>query len=804
MNENGNATLGNRVVDGVHEISGSSSEKILKFGTPILLSILVLIAFFHSLLSPGLLDEKFLLLWLKKMSHLPGESGFAAFLNWNGFERADSWGFVSKLFIFCAATILGKNIFLLKTLSIALHTANSLLVYRCGRVLTGARVPAIFAAVFFALYPLHFESVAWLGGMGSELGALFFLSALGVFIDASQDASQKGLNWKKLALVSVSIFFSLASSSMMWTACLAFTLYAICSLIFKKDGAQKNDISMSLIAVLAPIMVTGAYLAACGGLSDALWPGFAFKNILSCCRQIAFPINEINWHGYSKEYVILYIIYPFVLASFALNFFGCRDYRRNSIFTLLCTAALIAPALGIAGTSSNLYGERWLYAASAAWCLFLGITVAKLCDLRGALRFVGTGFAVLLLLAFSVVFLRHTMNENASALSSARVLRAAQKSMKIIQEKEQLPFLILANMPERMSVSPLFSPREPSLFDAQTGLIRTNALPDGRFKRALREGKFPAGNLRWDSELKSFLPLEFGPKKSGWGETMSMEELTSRMEPALGFYKNVKLSPDRKELLLESNTEHGPMITIATAELSALDGDFILVDAVIDAPSSFAAPRVELQWITTVHPDYEKRDRYSYADAIINDGKPHRYLLSLRRNGWTTGGSPRLIALGFPAGARVRLLNIGVTSNAKIAELKPVLDGAADPNVDRFTVPYYKYPLDSELGFLALSENAANISAEYSVAHIEGATGVAVELSQADKNFDDANSQHMSGHTFKTFRQKGSTGRIQIPVAELPAAGVYSIRVIASAASGSYLGQFSDPLCYQVPLKRKN
>jgi hypothetical protein len=320
----------------------------------------------------------------------------------------------------------------------------------------------------------------------------------------------------------------------------------------------------------------------------------------------------------------------------------------------------------------------------------------------------------------------------------------------------------------------------------------------------LRDGKMYAGPWRWERELKSFLPLEFGPVKSGWGETMNMEAVCARMDPAVGFYKNVHLSPDKKELLLESNSEHGPMITISTAELSALDGDFLEVEAIINAPTSFAAPRIELQWITTVHPDYEKRERYSYADAIINDGKPHRYLLSLRRNGWTTGGAPRLIALGFPAGAKVRLLNLGVSSSEKIAELKPVLDGAANSESERFTPPYYKYPFDPQLGFVALSGSAANILADYSVANVEGASGVCVELSYPDQSFDDANSQHMSGHTFKTFRQQGVSGRISIPVADLPAAGVYSIRVIASSASGSYLGQFSDPLCYQVPQKRKS
>lgn len=800
MNENGNATLGKTVAPELSKTSGFTKEKFLNFGVPVLLTVLLLIAFSHSLASPGLLDEKFLLLWLKKMSHLHDESGLSGFLSWGGFDHADSWGFLTGLFIFLAGSITGKSVFLLKCTSLLLHTINSLLVYRCTRILTAARVPAIFAAVLFALYPLHFESVAWLGGIGSELGTMFLLSAVSLYVDAGNRA----LSWKTIGLISICMFLSLASTSMMWTSCLVFALYTICALLFKKSEGSNNDLTMSLIGLLSPLMVTGVCLAAIGGLSDVIWPNLAFKNILSCFKQIVFPINEINWHRYSREYIFFYIAYPFIVGSFLFNFYTCRDYRRNSTFALLSTLVLAVPAIGIAALSSDLYGERWLYAASAGFCIFLGLSIGKLADLPGRFRKAGTGFALVLMLLLSIVFVRHTMNENASALGNARLLRAVQKSMKITQEKEQLPFLVVANMPEHMSVSPLFSPRDPALFDAKSGLLRSNAIPDGRLKQALRDGKILTGSLRWERDLRSFLPLEFGPAKSDWAEAMSMESLCARMVPAVDFYKNVKLSPDKKELLLESNSEHGPMITIASAELSALDGDFILLDAIINAPTSFASPRVELQWITTVHPDYEKRERYSYADATINDGNVHRYYLSLRRSGWTAGGAPRIVALGFPAGARVRLLNIGVTSQAKIAELKPVLEGAASPAAERFTPPYYNYPVDPALGFVALSSSASSILADYSVANVEGASGICVELSYANKSFDDANSQHMSSKTFKTIRQQGVSGRISIPVADLPAAGVYSIRVIASSPSGSYLGQFSDPLCYQVPLKRKS
>ena len=62
--------------------------------------------------------------------------------------------------------------------SLALHIANTLLLFLLLRRLTGAPWRSALAAAFFALHPLHVESVAWISERKDVLSGFFFLLTL--------------------------------------------------------------------------------------------------------------------------------------------------------------------------------------------------------------------------------------------------------------------------------------------------------------------------------------------------------------------------------------------------------------------------------------------------------------------------------------------------------------------------------------------------------------------------------------------------------------------------------------------------
>lgn len=773
------------------------AEKAVKLGLPLLFVVILIGVYGLSLVSPGLLDEQFLVDWLKDAPKLQGSSGPGGFLAFPGLDRVDSWGITTRLLLFSFSLLFGKALGLYKFLLLAVHGCATLLTYKICKHICQARIPATIAGLLFALYPLHYEATAWLGGFGSELAGVFFLFSLLIYLQGRQSK----MGWGRIALVGIGMLLSVTSSTLIWTGCLAFALFELVQLVFKGNKKESPDLTMCLISILLPVLVAGGCLAAAGTAPDALFPDLRWSSLVSCLRRAFLPINEINLHRYSRNYLLFYAIYPFITLFFLA---GSSVLKRAAVYFLLLFALLALPVSGIAMLQSDLYGERWLYAASAPLCMFLACCLSGLTSLRGKLRVPGIAFTTIVSVALAFVFTQNLANEIAANRNAARVLKSVQRSIRIKQEKDHLQRFIIRDFPEKISIVPLYSPRGPVLFDSDMGLLRSNPIPDGRLKEILRSGQLRDSILRWDGDTHSLLNIDLGPEKNAWADKWSVPDLVLRLMPPLAVLKNVSLSPDKTEMLLESNSEVGPMLTFDGSGLNCLDDDYLYIDALIDAPASLAKPQIELHWQTSVTSHYEKRDRFTCVNATTNDKKVHRYLLSLRSNGWTTDGRPTVMALGFPAGARVRLQGMGVCRADKgmIPGLVALKQDIADPLSRRFTAPYFNYPIDEQLGMIALSDNAEALLADYSVADNPLAAGVVVELSCPDKSFLDANSNHLSNQTFKTISCTGQTGRISIPVSSLPAPGVYSLRVIARDTIGGYLGQFSNPICYQVPRKK--
>lgn len=780
--------------------SGLPFNSLLRnFAVPVALLIVSIIVWVLALASAPILDEQYLLRWLKDCRSLTGSSGIQGFMSWEGFAKQDSWGLVSHSFLLALSTLFGSSPFFFKLTGLLLHVSNSIFLFFCCRKISGTDwfFPTFTAALFVA-YPLAYESAVWVPGIPLALAGLGFTSAFYLYLAGRE----KGLNWPYTASISLLTLLSIASSRSMWPAALAFGVFELFNWLLPAVRGEKKpaDPTMKMITCLLPLVIVGAYCAATGGGMSAFFPDLRWQNLRLEFSSLFFPINQLNWHKYSAEYRFLYITYALMAIPALLGLSLSRQARRNSLLCFVLFLVFALPFAGVAISDPTLYGERFLYLASIGLCLFLGSLLSASTQLLGRWKLGGAmaGTAVALMLLFT--FGRHCWNEAASYRNSARALKAIQKSMKILAEKNAIPLLLVRDLPDRLSLVPQLSVRGPVAFDWASGLLRSNPVPDGRLKDILRKKEMRDAALRWEPNLSSFLPLIIPDEKQTWTE-LSPETITERLEPKLMFYKNLHLSDDKKEILLESNSENGPMFTFTVADMDNLEHDFLYVDAQIDAPTSYASPRVELHYLTNLHENFERAERFSYADAIINDGKVHRYKLSLRSNGWTTGGRIKSAAIGFPAGARVRLVKIGVIEREpEIAQLQISTNAKlADPAQKRFTPPYFNYPNDAQLGLAPLADDADAIKADFAVNHIKDAAGILAELSWPNKSFDDANSNHGSGVCYKTFRQSGNKGELSIPLRGLPGPGVYSLRVIGSAESGAYLGQFSDPICFQVP-----
>lgn len=93
-----------------------------------------------------------------------------------------NWHPLTWLSLMLDATLGGANPRVYHATNLALHVANTLLLFMLVLRMTGARVRSAFTAALFALHPLHVESVAWVAERKDVLSTLFFFLTLAAYL----------------------------------------------------------------------------------------------------------------------------------------------------------------------------------------------------------------------------------------------------------------------------------------------------------------------------------------------------------------------------------------------------------------------------------------------------------------------------------------------------------------------------------------------------------------------------------------------------------------------------------------------
>jgi len=89
--------------------------------------------------------------------------------------------------------------------NLALHLANTLLVFWVLRLLCGGTAAAAAGALLFGVHPLHVESVAWVSERKDVLSAFFFLGALGAYLRHLGGTRRRGWYLCSLGLLAASL-----------------------------------------------------------------------------------------------------------------------------------------------------------------------------------------------------------------------------------------------------------------------------------------------------------------------------------------------------------------------------------------------------------------------------------------------------------------------------------------------------------------------------------------------------------------------------------------------------------------------
>ncbi len=290
--------------------------------------------------------------------------------------------------------------------NVLLHALNTVLVFficfrlmkhlpeKAGSASTlkikGFGVPIAFmTAILFGLHPIHVESVAWATERKDVLYALFYLSALWLYLDDSSSLEKKGFkHWACLG------FFLLALMSKPMAITLPFIFLIL-------DGWPLGRWSLGFQKLLKEKAV---FFAVAGGavlvtmashektLSYAK-SGVEFYWVMNSFRSLVFYLTKMVW----PEGLTTYYPFPPSLSGFYLfeNFCAAAAvilvsvlffrYRQKAPYLLtawLYYVVILLPVVGLIQTGSQAAADRYTYLASLGLFLPLSAGLALLVSYR--------------------------------------------------------------------------------------------------------------------------------------------------------------------------------------------------------------------------------------------------------------------------------------------------------------------------------------------------------------------------------------------------------------------------------------
>ncbi|MCE5212579.1 MAG: tetratricopeptide repeat protein [Deltaproteobacteria bacterium] len=249
--------------------------------------------------------------------------------------------------------------------NLILHILSTLLLFRLFHRMTEALWPSAFVAAFFALHPLHVESVAWIAERKDVLSAFFWMLTLCLYVSYVENPTIK-----RYLLVLCGFVLALMSKPVVVTLPVIMILLDYWPL--KRFESQKSNLFLWQLKEKAPFFVlsavfsVAAYLAQYNPTAINYPLGSRINNALVSFvtylaktfwpRELAvfypFPLQISVWQFFGAIMLILFISIMAVLMIKRLPF----------LFTgWMWYAITILPVIGIIQVGKQAMADRYTY-----------------------------------------------------------------------------------------------------------------------------------------------------------------------------------------------------------------------------------------------------------------------------------------------------------------------------------------------------------------------------------------------------------------------------------------------------------
>lgn len=287
--------------------------------------------------------------------------------------------------------------------SLLLHILCSIGVFYVLQFLASRGVAAL-AAMLFAVYSIHVESVSWISGVTDPLFGFFFLASFYFYLKHKKELKRSLLVWSL-------VMFALSTLSK--ETALSLVLLIFCAELIEGTGESSSSTKASLSGVSTRLTRAAVMTL----------PYFGVAVLYLIPRYLV--IGGISWdnpHTYSGPFINVLLTIPFVICSYFLHliwpvnlsityftrfetsaasprflfpalallaaasllFFYCRKIRKDVWYGLALLIIPLLPVLDLRKLSVEyLIFDRYLYLSVAGWVFLIAIGLARLATHEG-------------------------------------------------------------------------------------------------------------------------------------------------------------------------------------------------------------------------------------------------------------------------------------------------------------------------------------------------------------------------------------------------------------------------------------
>jgi hypothetical protein len=249
--------------------------------------------------------------------------------------------------------------------NLLIHLLNVFMVFRLISKISGKAEVAAIVALFFAIHPMHVESVAWISERKDLLYSFFFIWGLSTYYDYIHAS----INRKKLYVITLLLFLaSLLSKSTAMTFPLMLLIF---DFYFHRGWNKKiliEKIPFFLLSIVFGVITILSQKSA-GAINADLMPDYnVWQRFFVVCFttsyyivKLVFPFNLAVLHFAPIELPYYYYLSPLFLLLLVFLIYRAGSMKRDLIFGFLFYLVGVSLTSQIIPVGFTVVSERYSY-----------------------------------------------------------------------------------------------------------------------------------------------------------------------------------------------------------------------------------------------------------------------------------------------------------------------------------------------------------------------------------------------------------------------------------------------------------